>query len=167
MKAARHLRREPLVLIGAILAVSISSMGCVTTKTVGDFPVFGTVVDEATGKPLQGAEVVLHYYGSSNFKTDNKYTEPVLTDSAGRFRIEPQKIRLWGGYGPLTGYIKEFPGLIYRMEGYCENSKAYMNPKVEKYQNMRLKLRRDDGTGCKKRVPPPPNKSGGTRGGPN
>ena len=84
----------------------------------------------------------------SNFNADDKYTEPAVTDSDGKFYIEPHRFRLWGGYGPLTGYINEFPGLQYSKEGYCDGSKAFMYPKVETYQNLRLELRPDTGGGC-------------------
>ena len=147
--AARAPWQKGAVVYAAVLATLILSAGCVTTKTVGDFPVFGIVVDETSGRPLEGAEVVLHYYAQSNFKVDNKYTEPVVTDSDGKFHVEPQKIRLWGGSGSLSGYIKEFPGLQYSKEGYCEGSKAFMSPSIEKYQDMRLTLRPDTGSTCK------------------
>jgi hypothetical protein len=148
MKTATIRRREHALLCATALTILLCVGGCVTTRTVGDFAVSGTVVDTTTGKPLEGAEVVLHYYAQSNFKVDHKYTVPVVTDSDGKFYIEPQKIRLWGGIGPLSGYIKEFPGVQYRMEGYCEGSKAFMNPSLEKYRDMRLELRPDTDGAC-------------------
>ena len=118
----------------------LSLGGCMTTKTVGDLTVTGVVLDAETGKPIEGAEVYLRYLAQSNFGVHSKDGTPVLTDSQGRFRVPPQKIRLWGGYGPLTGYMKDWPEVHYRKTGYKPDGKAFMHPSLDTYREMRLQL---------------------------
>ena len=114
--------------------------GCIATKTVGDLTVTGVILVAETGQPLEGAEVYLIYLAHSNFGVHSKDGTPVLTDSQGRFRISPQKIRLWGGYGPLTGYMQDWPAVHYRKTGYKPDGKAFMHPSLDTYREMRLQL---------------------------
>mgnify|MGYP000134109070 CR=1 FL=1 len=120
--------------------VCLSFCGCITTKTVGDLTVTGVVLDAETSQPLEGAEVYLRYLAQSNFSDHSKDGTPVSTDSQGRFRVPPEKIRLWGGWGQLTGYIKEWPEVHYRKTGYKPDGKAFMRPSFGAYQDMRLLL---------------------------
>ncbi len=123
------------------MMVCLLFCGCVTTQTVGDLTVTGVVSDVETGLPLEGAEVFLRYLAQSNFGVHSKDGTPVITDSQGRFQVPPEKIRLWGGgWGPLTGYIKDWPEVHFRKTGYKPDGKAFMHPSLDKYQNMRLRL---------------------------
>lgn len=120
--------------------VCMLTCGCVATKTVGNLSVTGVVLDADTSQPLEGAEVYLRYLAQSNFGVHSKDGTPVTTDSRGRFHVPPEKIRLWGGWGPLTGYMKDWPEVHYRKTGYKPDGKAFMNPSLDKYQNMLLRL---------------------------
>ena len=122
------------------LLICLSLCGCITTKTVGGLTVTGVVLDDETEQPLEGAEVFLRYLAQSNFGVHSKDGTPASTDVQGQFRIPPEKIRLWGGWGPLTGYIKEWPEVHYRKNGYKPDGKAFMRPSFETYQNMQLRL---------------------------
>ncbi len=122
------------------LLACLLSCGCITTKTVGELTVNGVVSDARTGQPLEGAEVYLRYLAQSNFGVHSKDGTPVRTDSQGQFRKPPEKIRLWGGWGPLTGYIKEWPEVHYRKAGYKPDAKAFMRPSLNTYRDMRLPL---------------------------
>lgn len=120
--------------------VCVSFCGCVATKTVGDLTVTGVVLDAETGQPLEGAEVYLRYLAQSNFGVHSKDGTSVFTDSQGRFHFPPEKIRLWGGWGPLTGYMKDWPEVHYRKRGYKPDGKAFIHPSFDTFRNMRLLL---------------------------
>ncbi|WP_339133715.1 MAG: hypothetical protein WGN25_13495 [Candidatus Electrothrix sp. GW3-4] len=122
-----------------LLCLSLCS--CMTTKIVGGgIVVNGTVADARTGRPLEGAEVFLRYLAQSNFGVHSKDGTPVHTDSMGRFLLPSEEIRLWGGWGPLTGYIKEWPEVHYRKAGYQPDGKAFMHPSLNTYRDMQLRL---------------------------
>ncbi|WP_144393487.1 carboxypeptidase-like regulatory domain-containing protein [Pleionea sediminis] len=128
-----------IIFIGLVFILS----ACVTFRVVGDFPVYGRVVDKISQEPIADVEIVLKHVAVT-FKSGSttKTLAKVVTDSEGRFFIPENKTLIKGGTGGLAGYIADWPSLELRREGFCTRY-SKMSDK-ESYQNMTIQLDRKD-----------------------
>ena len=112
------------------VAMALSLQACASTTAPSTYsagPTHATIVDEATGEPIEGAVVVAEWelMGGSHFdRVGTLVIREAVTDAAGKFRIE--------GWGPIPrptrGYLFQYdPRLLILKPGY--RAKGELNDK--------------------------------------
>ncbi len=136
------MNRIVLIFILALLS------GCVSTRIVGGYEIFGEVVDYDSGQPIEGVRVGAHFSAIGPFSNNSRILVSATTDSKGIFSLVVPETRLWGGSGGLAGYIGEWPTIKYTKEGYCISGTSFIEPSLKKYQGMKLRLQEKVSGGC-------------------
>ena len=124
----------------ALVLLASSLIGCVSTKVVGGYDVYGVVIDKNTDEPIEGVSVSAHFSAIGPVSDNSEVLAKAYTDSRGKFRMTVPKTRLWGGSGGLAGSVSEWPSVRYSKVGYCGMRSFFIEPSLPKYQDMVLKL---------------------------
>lgn len=121
--------------------------GCISTKSVGGYEIFGKVIDQDSGKPLEGVRVSAYFTAIGAFSDDSRTLVSTKTDKEGNFSMVVPKTRLWGGAG-LSGHVSEWPSIHYTKQGHCKSGASFIEPTLQKYQGMQLELQGMLAGGC-------------------
>lgn len=130
----------------SLLATTLA--GCILTTSAGGYPAHGQVVDKHSGTPIEGVRIRLKYSANSPYGPHDKYSDAVVSNALGNFHIPAEEVQLWGGSGGLAGRINEWPAVELNKRGYCQQTVSFMEPDVEKYQDMKLALEAKTGDNC-------------------